>query len=364
MGVAYAASGRGATGRWPRWAGYAAGAWTLPAVGLALYWAAGGDTGYVLRDARIGPALALPVAALLLVGGIMGVSSVRRVGRQMPRWWPRAGLWAACALTGAGTFGFVMNALQLVFTGTVDDWPVFGVEALSATGAALYAAAALAFQRVAAGACARCGGTHPADGAAGVAGRGAAAPLPAPLPAPRAVRRAAYAGALAFVPYMAMKTTWALGGTFAGVSGAEMVAEFERNGASGLVLALERYGVDFTTLSALLGVFLLLGLTHRWGQVFPRWAPPLTGRRVPRWLPLVPAWLGALTLGPYGVAATLLYLLPSAAGLTDLPDKEPLAGWAGWTVAACGIGAFAVYGTALGVAAWSYQRRTRPVCLS
>ncbi|WP_242906876.1 hypothetical protein [Actinomadura terrae] len=357
MGVAYAASGRGAAGRWPEWAGYAAGAWTLPAVALALYWAAGGDTGYVLRDARIGPALAWPVAAFLLVGGIMAVSSVRRVGRQMPRWWPGAGLWTACALTGAGTFGFVMNALQLVFTGTVDDWPVFGVEALSAVGAALYAAAALAFQRAVAGACARCGGLHSA-------GTGAARGAPVPVPAPRAVRRAAYAGALAFVPYMVMKTTWAFGGTFAGVSGEEMVAEFRRNGASGLVLTLERYGVDFTTLSALLGVFLLLGLTHRWGQVFPRWAPPLTGRRVPRWLPLVPAWLGALTLGPYGVVATLLYLLPSAVGLTGLPDKEPLAGWAGWTVAAFGVGAFAVYGVALGVAAWSYQRRTRPVCLN
>ncbi|TDD88958.1 hypothetical protein E1298_14620 [Actinomadura rubrisoli] len=159
-----------------------------------------------------------------------------------------------------------------------------------------------------------------------------------------------------------MKTTWALGGTFAGITSEETIAEFERNGASGLILTLEKYGLDFTTLSALLGVFLLLGLTHSWGQVFPRWAPPLAGRRVPRWLPLVPAWLGALTLGPYGVVAALAYLLPSAVGLTDLPDDGVMQGWSGWTVAACGIGAFGVYGVALGVAAWSYQRRTRPRC--
>ncbi|GGV19101.1 hypothetical protein GCM10010182_45960 [Actinomadura cremea] len=180
--------------------------------------------------------------------------------------------------------------------------------------------------------------------------------------APRAVRPAARGGVLAFVPYMVMKTTWAFGGTFAGIPGAEVVAEFRRNGASGLILTLERYGLDFTTLSALAGIFLLLALTHRWGQMFPRWAPPLAGRRVPRWLPLVPAWLGAARLGPYGIAGTLGYLLPIAVGLRELPDDGVMSGWSGWTVAACGIGAFGVYGTALGAAAWSYQRRTRPRC--
>ena len=188
-----------------------------------------------------------------------------------------------------------------------------------------------------------------------------AAPVSA---APRAVRRAAWAGAAAFVPYVVMKTTWAFGGSFAGIDGDAVVAEFERNGASGLILTLERYGVDFTTLSALLGVFLLMGLTHRWGQVFPRWAPPLAGRGVPRWLPLAPAWLGAATLAPYGVVGTVGYLLPPVVGLGELPDDPVMDGWSGWTVAACGIGAFAGYGIALGVAAWSYQRRTRPVCVS
>ncbi|MFF0519941.1 hypothetical protein ACFYTC_14635 [Actinomadura nitritigenes] len=340
--------------RWPAWAGYAAGAWAVGAAALALYWAAGGTAGYPLRDVRDAHAAAWPIGAVLLAGGIMAVASVRDVGRLLPRAWPLAGLWAACAVAGAGTFGIVMSALQLVFTGAVDDWPVFGVEASCAVGAALFAGAAAAFRRRTEGACARCGRVHAAIGAAKV---------PAPVTdAPRGVRRAAYAGALAFVPYMAMKTTWAFGGTFAGIPGDEVVAEFRRNGASGLVLTLERYGLDFTTLSALAGIFLLLGLTHRWGQVFPRWAPPLTGRRVPRWLPLVPAWLGAATLGPYGVVGTLAYLLPIAAGVRDLPHDGLMSGWSGWTVAACGIGAFGVYGIALGIAALSYQRRTRPRC--
>jgi hypothetical protein len=338
--------------QWPRWAGYAAGAWSMGAVAVALYWAGGGETGYPLGGAR---AAAWMIAACLGIGGIMAVSSVRDIGRHMPRWWPLTGLWAACLLAGAGTFGFVMNALQVVFTGTVDDWPAFGVEILCAAGAVLLAGSALAYQRGTAGACARCGEVH--------AETGTVRSRPPVSAAPRGVRRAAYAGALAFVPYAVMKTTWAFGGSFAGIEGERVVAEFERNGASGLILTLEKHGLDFTTLSALLGVVLLIGLTREWGQVFPRWTP-FAGRGVPRWLPLTPAWLGALTLGPYGVAGTFGYLLPPVVGLGDLPDDPLMSGWPGWTVAACGIGAFAVYGTALGVAAWSYQRRTRPRCVS
>ncbi|SFN60200.1 hypothetical protein SAMN04489713_102544 [Actinomadura madurae] len=337
---------------WPRWAGYAAGAWSTGAVAVALYWACGGEAGNPLDGAR--PA-AWAIAACLGAGGIMAVSTVRDVGRHMPRWWPLAGLWGAFAVAGAGTFGFVMNALQLAFTGTVDDWPEFGVEILCAAGAALLAGAALAYQRRTAGACARCGRVHADTGTVR---------RPAPVSAPpRGVRWAAYAGTLAFVPYVVMKTTWAFGGSFAGIEGERVVAEFERNGASGLVLTLEKYGLDFTTLSAALGIVLLFGLTRGWGQVFPRWTP-FAGRGVPRWLPLAPAWLGALTLGPYGVVGTVGYLLPPVVGLGDLPDDPLLHGWSGWTVAACGIVAFAVYGTALGVAAWSYQRRTRPRCVS
>ncbi|WP_205718406.1 hypothetical protein [Actinomadura sp. WMMA1423] len=339
--------------RWPRWSGYAAGAWSVVAVGVAVYWAGGGETGSPPAGAR---AAGWVIAALLGVGGIMAVSSVRGIGRQMPRWWPITGLWTACAVAAAGTFGFVMNALQLVFDGTVDDWPRFGVEALCAVGAALLAGTALAYQRRTAGTCERCGRAHTETGTVRA---------PAPVSsAPRGVRWAAYGGVLGFAPYVAMKTTWAFGGSFAGIEGERVVAEFERNGASGLVLTLERYGLDFTALAALAGVFLLMGLTHSWGQVFPRWAPPLAGRRVPRWLPLAPAWLGAMTLGPYGVVGSVAYLLPPVLGLGGLPHDGIISGWSGWTVAACGIGAFAVYGPALGAAAWSYQWRTRPVCVS
>ncbi|MEU6037795.1 hypothetical protein ABZ801_20540 [Actinomadura sp. NPDC047616] len=351
MTVALGRTIAGFVGQWPRWSGYAAGGWALIGIAPALCWAAGRETGSPLRDVPGGRAAAGLIACCLLTGGIAAAASMVR---RTPRRWVLVGLWTCCALAAAGTFSFVMNGLQLVFTGTVDDWPAFGVEVFCAVGAALFAGAALAFQRRTADTCPRCGLAH--------AGRDTGRIPAPPVPAPRAVRLIAYAGSMAFVPYIVMKTTWALGGTFAGVPADEVVAEFERNGASGLILTLERYGLDFTTLSALVGIVLLLGLTHRWGQVFPRRVPLLAGRRVPRWLPLTPAWLGALTLAPYGVIGAIFYLLPPVVGLGDLPDDGIMTGWSGWTVAACGIGAFGPYGIALGVAAWSYQHQTRPKC--
>ncbi|GGS94884.1 hypothetical protein GCM10010156_61440 [Planobispora rosea] len=158
-----------------------------------------------------------------------------------------------------------------------------------------------------------------------------------------------------------MKTTWALGGTFAGVGGAQMLATMERDGASGVLLTLEHWGIDATVLLAALGAFLILGLVRPWGQRFPRWAPALRGRRVPRWLPLIPALLGAATLAPYGAAGLVCAALGTSGVVSVSRGDFPTPGDA-LLVTWIGLGAFAVYGIALGVAAWSYLRRTRPVC--
>ncbi|UNO44040.1 hypothetical protein KGS77_19260 [Streptomyces sp. MST-110588] len=158
-----------------------------------------------------------------------------------------------------------------------------------------------------------------------------------------------------------MKTIWALGGTFAGVSGTHMRAAYERNGASGLWLTLESWGLDATALLAALGVFLLFGLVRPWGQVFPRWTPFLGGKPVPRWLPLAPALVGSATLAPYGVLGTGYTALASAGVVAVRPGDFPsipdflLVCWTG-------VGAFAVYGGALLLAVRSYWLRTRPVC--
>ncbi|GAA2070629.1 hypothetical protein GCM10009801_21530 [Streptomyces albiaxialis] len=255
-------------------------------------------------------------------------------------------LWTACVLSAVSAFSLLMDVLGLLFLQGVDSPARAAHHALGAVGAVLLAATARS---------ARGGGP---GGPGGPGGSGGVPRVTSPE-APRRVRYAAYAGALAFVPYAAMKLTWALDGTFAGVSGAEMRERSERNGASGLWLALESWGLDGTVLLAALGVFLLLGLVRPWGRVFPRWVPlpALRGRPVPRWLPLTPALLGAATLAPYGVIGTGYLALCSAGALEmrrgDFPTPRDalLVSW-------IGVGAFALYGLALALAARSYWLRT------
>ncbi|MFD8934192.1 hypothetical protein ACFV0R_02875 [Streptomyces sp. NPDC059578] len=244
-------------------------------------------------------------------------------------------LLALCALAGLAAFGLLMDVITLLFGQGVDGRASAANHVLAAAGALLLATAARPVDR-------------PRDDDR----------APAPSAASGAVHLAAWAGTLAFLPYAGMKLVWACGGTFAGVSGAQMREASRRNGASDLWLALESRGLDATVLLAAVGVFLLWGLVRPWGQVFPRWTPALRGRRVPRWLPLTPALLGAATLAPYGVLGTAYSALATAGVMTmrrgDFPSSDDAL-----LVAWIGTAAFAVYGLALTVCARSYWVRTR-----
>ncbi|MFE9104288.1 hypothetical protein [Actinomadura geliboluensis] len=154
-----------------------------------------------------------------------------------------------------------------------------------------------------------------------------------------------------------MKLIWASGGTFAGTTGEEINAISERNGASGIWLTLGSWGLDGTALLAALGVLLLWGLVRPWGQVFPRWVPLLHGSRVPRWLPLTPAVLGAATLAPYGVVG-MGYTTLATAGIVTMRRGDLHTAADALLVGWIGMVAFAVYGVALTVATRSYWRRT------
>ncbi|OCC10862.1 hypothetical protein A3Q37_03370 [Streptomyces sp. PTY087I2] len=253
-------------------------------------------------------------------------------------------LLSACGLTGVIAFGLLMDVITLMAGQGVDSPASAANRALAAAGSVLLAATARSDRLPS-------GPSNP-FGSAGSAVR-------SPASAPRPVQLAAWTGTLAFLPYAAMKTYWAIGGTFAGVTGEEMLAVSERNGASGIFLTLESRGLDPTALLALLGVFLLWGLVRPWGQVFPRWTPFLRGRRVPRLLPLAPALLGAATLAPYGVVGIGYLALATGGAVTMGRGDFPSEGDA-LLVAWIGLTAFAVYGVALAVAARSYWLRTRP----
>lgn len=161
------------------------------------------------------------------------------------------------------------------------------------------------------------------------------------------------------VPWAGVKMVWTLGGDALGVSGQAWLRGVENDGDA-VYRALAAVGVDLTVLAALLGVFLALGLVYRWGMVFPRWTLLLAGRRVPAFLPLVPAWVVGSCLGVYGVV--LLVMVPlSLAGV--IPRFAPLApftssGDVTWMILFGGL-AFGGLGGALVVGGWSYGWRVK-----
>ncbi|WP_257132990.1 hypothetical protein [Streptomyces sp. ms184] len=320
---------------WPHRADRAALVWAVAYAGFGLACVLSGTSlSHLGGDAE---GLAWAVVAV----GVPAALAAGAVVRYGMRPGLRVVLLSVCALTGVMAFSLLMDVITLMAGQGVDSWPSTANKALAAVGAVLFAAVSRSDRLTA-------------------VPTGTTAPKPSA--APRSVQLTAWAGTLAFLPYGAMKTHWASGGTFAGVTGEEMLAVSERNGASGIFLTLESWGLDPTALLALLGVFLLWGLVRPWGQVFPRWTPFLRGRRVPRGLPLAPALLGAATLAPYGVVGIGYLVLVTVGAVTMGRGDFPSEGDA-LLVAWTGITAFAVYGVALAVAARSYGLRTRTVRL-
>ncbi|GGU67236.1 hypothetical protein ACIG0C_02065 [Kitasatospora aureofaciens] len=268
--------------------------------------------------------------------GLAAVGAGWAAARGQPGRWLTWVLRVLCGLAVVASWSLLMDVVTLLFGQAVDSVPDAVHKALAAAGALLLAGTARARRPLA---------ERPATG------------RPAPSPAPAAVQLAAWAGSLAFLPYVVMKLIWAFGGSFAGVSGDEMYASYVHNGSSGLWLALERRGLDGTVLLAAIGVFLLWGLVRPWGQVFPRWTLPLRGRAVPRWLPLTPALIGAVTLVPYGVVG-IGYLSLCSSGVIGIRQGEWATPEQALEVAWVGACAFAGYGVALAVATRSYWRRT------
>ncbi|MFF2661049.1 hypothetical protein ACFVUH_27265 [Kitasatospora sp. NPDC058032] len=330
--------GRWPAGRWRRVDGWrtdgrAVAAWGVGYAVLGAGCALGGTP--LFGAAAVGWAVAAVGLAAAAAGAVLGAAGPGRAVRGV--------LWTLCGLAAAGAFGLLMDAITLLFGQGLDSGPGAAEHALAALGAGLLAAAARS-------------GTAPSAGSHS-AGPRSGASRPAPSAASGTVQLAALAGSAAFVPYVVMKLCWASGGTFAGMSGAEMHAASVRNGASGVWLTLESWGLDGTALLAGLGVFLLWGLVRPWGQVFPRWTLPLAGRPVPRWLPLLPALLGVATLAPYGAVGVGWSALATA-GVVEVPRGDFPTAADTLLVAWIGLGAFAVYGAALAVAARSYWRRT------
>jgi len=327
--------------RWPSWAPRAAAGWSVVYAAVQLSWAISGTPLMVGPKFAVPPLVQYLLAVLALAAGAAGLVALH------PRWTGTAGLilTGATAVFAVGTFGAPIEFVSVLGGG--------GINAVSAThtvlavaGTGLLAAAALSCRRRVRGRCPRCGGAH---------GGRTDGPLTYPAPSTASVRTriAVYAGMSGILPWAVTKTIWTLGGDTLGLTAREWRAQSEASG-SPVVRALEAVGIDFTVLSAMLAWFLMLGLVYRWGQRFPRWTLMLAGRRVPRLLPLVPAWLTGCTLSLYGTMLLVVGLVQTSAGATT-------GGLSPWITVFGGL-AFAGLGFGLLAGTRSYAARTRPGC--
>ncbi|AUH43687.1 hypothetical protein [Streptomyces sp. CMB-StM0423] len=79
------------------------------------------------------------------------------------------------------------------------------------------------------------------------------------------------------------------------------------------------YILSLSVVSELLA-FTAIGLIARWGEVFPRWIPGLSGSRVPTKAAVIPAALGATILT---LAFTVLAIVNEIQGTTIRGDDRP-----------------------------------------
>ncbi|QFY06161.1 hypothetical protein GBF35_05250 [Nonomuraea phyllanthi] len=151
---------------------------------------------------------------------------------------------------------------------------------------------------------------------------------------PRRGRRAVYVAVAVPMVYSATRWAWAMGIPL-GVN-----AEFLAEGEDGMWLA----GAYLATFGAF-GGLLTLGLTQRWGEIFPRWMPGLRGRRVPPLMAVIPAGFVSIII----TVAGLTYLRWTIAGRFALDE------WGAWLPECF----WPIWGTALAVATVCYHQRRK-----
>jgi hypothetical protein len=340
--------------QWPSWVPYAAAVWGVLYAAVQVIWVATGTALPLGEDLSYWPAVQLALAglAVLAAGACLASTRIRGGPGLMA---VEVTLIVVIPVFVLGTFGAPMEFVSLISGSGVGSNGVGLTHLLlDIAGAGLLVGTGLSFRRRLRGRCPRCGQAHSG---------GFDGPLayPAASTASRKVRVAVYVGMSGVLPWAITKTIWTMGGDALGVTSQKWL---EANAAEpGLMKALASVGIDFTVLAAMLAWFLMVGLMYPWGQVFPRWTLFLSGRRVPRLLPLIPAWLTGLTLALYGTALTLIgIMLLVGIGSEPMPTP-PFTDGTGltWMIEFGGL-AFAGLGIGLVVAARSYAARTRPIC--
>jgi hypothetical protein len=327
--------------------------WAAVTGTLALVWAVTGH-GYPFGPndphnsssplRALDPAIGAPLFAGLLLAA--AVALLAMAGADRPPRLLRPALLGYCWLVVAALLTVVVDVRALTFAGYLPmliiglpwGWPPvdygnvltvpLAFEIWSVLGGVLIARASLRWLRRTAAACADCGRIGGA--ATGWTTAGAAR---------RWGKAAAWVAAVIPALYALVRIAWALGFPV-GVTG-EFLDEMHRTGLVWAGLGLAAF--------ALAGSVLTLGLTWRWGEVFPRWMPLLGGRRVPIKLATVPATAVAIIVFSASVG------LFTGDGSEQLFDSQSLA-------ARLPMMLWPLWALALGAAAWAYHLRRRGEC--
>ncbi|RZQ64785.1 hypothetical protein [Amycolatopsis suaedae] len=301
---------------------------------LGLVWALGGP-GFPFGDQRapdgmsffVGAtpeAMGPVIAAVGLAGGVAGLLMARAVRGGRPVLLAVAAVQAVALLLVLPDIRILQNFAYLFFGyfGLI-DWPVVNM-ALCIAGGVLWTAAAVVYRQSTSDTCAGCGRVP--------------ARWTSPAAAARWGRWAAYAGAACALPYGLVRTYW----------GIELALGLD-NGEVGRTVphVLMLFVLGGLPLG---GAVLTIGLTRRWGEVWPRWVPFLRGRRVPLWFPV--------TLGSWAaIIVTLSGLKFDVLAVRAIADGTATLNWSG------GPGlAFLPWGVAVGVATLGYYLRRRKPC--
>ncbi len=347
---------------WPRWAPYAAVAWSLMYAALGVYWAVSGRgfpyTSETVSDVmepllgQFGPGVAWIVVMMAgIPAAAVGVAMLRGVRALRPLLITAGALLAGVLLllmTGlnllvkvgyipAAVFGLFTAEKGQAYLAAWTQWTTIH-QLLCLIGGFLWLGATVSYARRSGGACLYCGRRDGPEG------------WNSPDHAARWGRIAVYAAMVAPVFYALTRYAWALGIPLG------MSEEYLRLGQeSGTWIG----GLSLATFG-LIGAVLMLGLVQRWGEVFPRWMIGLAGRRVPIALAVVPASIVSVLLivGGIGIWSGLAQMVANlaAAGVENIEIIGAIVFQLDPTLL------FPVWGVALAVATLGYYYRRRGPC--
>ncbi|MDA8371195.1 MAG: hypothetical protein M0026_15205 [Nocardiopsaceae bacterium] len=350
--------GRARPRGWPRWAPYAAVAWSLVYAAIGAYWAATGH-GFPYApgnmDPEVGPVVGklgpgAAWAAVLLAGApaaLVGTAMLRgvRTGRRpliaagallavmLLLLMTDVGLLQLVGYAPYGVFGLLTGAeIGHAYLDSLLRWSTAN-QVLCLLGGFLWAAATIGYARRAGGACLSCGRR---GSGGGWNGRRSAA---------RWGRFAVYTAMAVPLFYALTRFAWALGIPLGISEGLLRRGQETGMWTSGAFLAA--FGV--------VGAVLTLGLVQRWGEVFPRWMVGLAEKRVPIALAVVPASFVSVLMTVGGIAMWSGYAQMVSGSVTG-------SGGGMGVIGAAPTALFPVWGMALAAAALAYYYRRRGAC--